>query len=299
MDANSVARRGTDGDSVALRRTRRGLWQPSSERPRRVSSPRLTDLQTTGSPLTLWRTVITRRTVFAPLTGERAPGTIGQSRDVGSASTAAALGARPLKRIPIVLACVVAVVTVTACGADDSPSADPAPSRTSGLSTSTSSPSSTETPPAWESKYSPRELDQYREALRRWQEYTAKTHEIYEAGSDTPGALRVFKEYSLAWQGAAAVLADSASRHIRVTVPERPLSTRAISVRLNQDGTGTVEISQCTDYRPVTVLQDGKQIETSRPSHLVTPLVINMTKPAGRDWMVAKTELKDHSSCAR
>jgi hypothetical protein len=224
---------------------------------------------------------------------------VGRSHDAGNALTAAFIGARPMKRTLVALVCLVAAVAVTACGTDDPPGGDPLPSPTTELSASANSPSSAETPPAWESKFSPRELDQYKEALRRWQEYTAKTHEIYEAGSDTPGARRVFQEYSLTWQGDAAVLADSAKRHLRVTVPEKSLSTRAISVRLNRDGTGTVEISQCTDYRPVTVLQNGTQIKTSQPSHLVTPLLINMTKPAGRDWMVAKTDLRDHSSCGR
>jgi len=195
--------------------------------------------------------------------------------------------------------CVLAVLPLAGCSDDNAKgSDDPAPT----APTTTLKPTPTTPAPttaAWRDKYTAEQLDAYDAALARWQEYTKKTNAIYMAGRDTSEARAVFRDYSMKWQGLVKVLAETYDAgRVRKERPTKPLSTRAQLVRLNADGTGSVTIWQCTDYSDVLVTQNGQPVAGTKPDHLITPLIIHMAKPEGRDWMVADTELKDKASCA-
>ena len=295
MDANSVARRGTDGDPVALRWTRRGLRQLRIARSWRPLLPRLTDPGPAVSPLSSCQTFTARRVVLAPFIGERVPSTLGQSHDAADAPTAASLGAQPLKRMLVAVACLLIGVGVAACSADDAPGTRPSPSPLTESSTSTSSPSTAETPPAWESKYSPRELAQYREALRRWQEYSAKTEQIYKQGKDTPGAEAVFRQYTAIAPGLIADLKRTYDiGGLRIVRASKPISFKALSIESNR-----VVIGQCTDYADMVVTQNGQKVSDALPDHLHTTLRIEMEKPSGHDWTIFSIGGKDETSCVK
>jgi hypothetical protein len=200
-----------------------------------------------------------------------------------------------MKKLANVLAaCVLAALVITGCSDETTPNGSDDPTPTAPTTSSTPTP----TTPAWQAKFTAEQLEAYDAALERWQKYTEKTNEIYRVGKDTPEARAVLREYSMQWQGDVAVLADTADRKVRIERPAKPLSWKAVSIKLNDDGTGNLIISQCTSYRDILVTQGGKPIGEAKPEHVVTALTINMSKPKGYDWMVAATDLKDKRSCA-
>ena len=148
--------------------------------------------------------------------------------------------------------------------------------------------------PAWHDKFTAEQIDAYEAALLRWQEYTAKGNEIYRSGRDTPQAGAVLREYSMEWQLRVRELAQVYDQGaVRIVSPESALSWKPISITDK-----VVVISQCTDYTNLLVTQEGEPVKGTRPDNLVTPLLIEMDKPVGRDWMVATTNLRDERPCA-
>ena len=148
--------------------------------------------------------------------------------------------------------------------------------------------------PDWQDKFTPSQLEVYEAALKRWQEYTDQRNQIYGEGLDTPEARAVLREYSMQWQLRVRELAELYDQGgVRILVPEEAIAWRALSISPT-----VVLISQCTDYRDVRVTQRGRPVKGTKPDHPITPLIIEMDKTDGRDWMVALTDLKDERSCA-
>ncbi|MEJ7831858.1 MAG: hypothetical protein WKF79_03010 [Nocardioides sp.] len=194
---------------------------------------------------------------------------------------------------------VAAAMVLAGCSEDTDPGPTAGPAPTATVTSPSLTPSQSPTTPAWQSKYTDDELAIYEDALARQLEYFEKKNAIYKAGKDTPEAREVFREYSLLWPGLVAELAESYDqRGLRIVRPPTPLSTRMVSINMNEDGTGSLLMSQCTDYSDILVTQNGEELSGTKPDHLITALTINMSKPEGRDWMLATTELKDKQSCA-
>lgn len=202
-----------------------------------------------------------------------------------------------LRRISTMLAVIVALSgSLTACDGDNDPQTKPSPSTTTSATDRSPSddPSEAGGPPAgWEDKFTRDQLNAYNAALRRWQQYTKLANEIYRKGKDTPEARKTLEEYSLFWQRDAVTLArDFDKGGIRAEVPPKPLWTYATSVEPNQ-----VAIIQCTDYSKVKYTKNGDVLD-NKPKHLVTPLIVRMTRTTDGVWKVRTTALKDKKSCA-
>lgn len=200
--------------------------------------------------------------------------------------------------IAVLLAC------TTACGGGD-PKSDPSPDSPSASAPSTSPSRPTPTtgpngpPGGWEDKYTPDELHAYEAALGRWQRYNELTTPIYRVGKNTAEARKTIREYEVQWRRAINDLDRYYDKGgLRNEMPPSPLWSRATSVSLNDDGTGTVVIEQCTDYRTAVVTKNGKPAEGAVPEHTVTPLIVHMIKAEGHDWKVAELTLEDKTSCA-
>ena len=175
---------------------------------------------------------------------------------------------------------------------DDGQAANPS-TTSSAPPASTPSASATPSEETWRAKFTDAQLEAYEQALGRWQEYTEKTNAIYKAGRNTPAAREVFREFSMQWQGRVGELVTRYERDgARVVRPPEGLSWQAVSARPR-----VVVIRQCTDYRDLLVTVKGKKLAGTQPDHLVTPLLIEMDRPIGKDWMVADTKLKDSRSC--
>ena len=198
------------------------------------------------------------------------------------------------KNATAVVATAVLMLGAAACGGGNEPEADPTPIPTTSPTQSTSPTDPPGGPPeGWEDKFTRDQLNIYNAALGRWERYTELANEIYRKGKDTPEARAVLREYNLFWQRDIVTLAqvydEAGTREER---PPEPLWTYARSIKPTQ-----VVIIQCTNYSEVRITRNGEVID-NKPKHLVTPLVIQMTKPKGRDWMFEGSTLKDKASCA-
>ena len=185
--------------------------------------------------------------------------------------------------------------SLTACGGGGDPETKPPPSNT----TSTKDPSPSEgpskaggPPTGWEDKFTREQMNSYNAALRRWEQYTKLSNEIYRKGKDTPDARDTLQEFSLFWQRDVVTLStDYDKGGLRREVPAEPLWTYARSVKPTY-----VVIVQCTDYSKIKYTKNGDVLD-NKPNHLVTPLVVRMGKPQGKDWVFEGSTLKDKESC--
>jgi hypothetical protein len=191
--------------------------------------------------------------------------------------------------------------SLAACGGGE-PKSDTSPSTS--VSTSPSPTASTDAggPPAdWESKFTATELTAARSAMDTWEEYSRLSAEIYKQGKLTLGAKATLQNYDFWWQRDIVTLGETYDKGgLRRVLDVKPLWSYAKSVELDKgDKTGNVVIVECTDYRPLRYTRNGKPQEIKKPKHLVTPLLITMTKPDDQHgWMYYKAQLKDKTSCS-
>ena len=105
-------------------------------------------------------------------------------------------------------------------------------------------------------------MNTYNAALRRWEQYTKLSNEIYRKGKDTPEARDTLQEFSLFWQRDVVTLARDFDRGgIREEIPPEPLWNYATSIKASQ-----VAMIQCTDYSNarITKLRTATFSTTSR-----------------------------------
>jgi len=191
--------------------------------------------------------------------------------------------------------------SLAACGGG---AADPHASPSTTVSTSPS-PTGTQTtggPPAnWESKFTPVELAAARTGMSTWEDYRRLSSEIYKEGKLTPGAKATLQKYDFWWQRDIVTLGETYDKGgLRRVSDVKPLWSYVKSVELDADGeTGDLVIVQCTDYRPLRYTRNGRPQTVDKPKHLMTPLLIQMTKPdKDHGWMYYKANLKDKTSCS-
>ena len=150
------------------------------------------------------------------------------------------------------------------------------------------------TDPPWLDDFTADEIAVYEAALARWQEYSEKSAQIYRLGRDTEAAREIFREYDMRAITRIKSLAESYdAQGLRTIQGPVPLSAKPVSVEPR-----VVVISQCNDYTDVQVTRAGEPVDGVTPKHLRTPITIEMDKPAGHDWMVARVQLKDEKSCS-
>lgn len=173
-----------------------------------------------------------------------------------------------------------------AAGDESSPSTSPAV-------TLSAEPTDSSSPEPWRDQFNERQIASYEAALRRWDEYSERTEQIYRAGRDTPSARAVFREYDMQAVARIKSLAETYdAQGLRTIQGPTPLSTAPVSVEPR-----VVLIAQCNDYSDVEVTRNGKPVEDVRPEHVQTEILIEMDKPAGHDWMVGRVQLKDETLC--
>lgn len=186
--------------------------------------------------------------------------------------------------------------SLTSCSErNDDPQTKPPPSNT----TSTKDPSPTDDPSnvggpptGWKDKFTREQMNSYNAALRRWEQYTKLSNQIYRKGQDTPEARKTLQEFSLLWQRDVVTLAtDYDKGGLRREVPAEPVWTYAKSVKPTY-----VVIVQCTDYSKIKYTKNGDVLD-NKPNHVVTPLVVRMGKPKGKEWVFEGSTLKDNESC--
>jgi len=205
-----------------------------------------------------------------------------------------------MKRSLIATIAVGLAASLAACGGGE-PKSDTTPSTSASPSPSPTASTDAGGPPAdWESKFTPAELTAARSAMDTWEEFSRLSFEIYKQGKLTPGAKATLQKYDFYWQRDVVELGETYDKGgLRQVSDVEPLWSYVKSVRLNKDGTGDVVIVQCTDYRPLRYTRNGKPQKIDKPTHLITPLLVTMTKPDDQHgWMYQKADLKDKASCS-
>lgn len=205
-----------------------------------------------------------------------------------------------MKRSLIATVAVGLAASLTACGGGE-PDPDTTPSTPATTSPSPTSSAEAGGPPAdWESKFTPAELNAAHHAMDTWDEYRKLSAEIYKQGKLTPGAKATLQRYDFWWQRDIATLGETYDKGgLRRVSDVQGLWSFVKSVELDKGGTGDVVIVQCTDYRPLRYTRNGKPQMIDKPKHLVTPLLVQMTKPdKDHGWMYYKAILKDKASCS-
>ncbi len=189
-----------------------------------------------------------------------------------------------------------------ACGSDD-PAPLPPPSSSSSATSTSPSPTATEDaggpPVGWEEEFSNRQLRAYRAALSSSERYDRGAGPIYAKGKDTPAARRFFRSNDLEPEKRIELIQGIERAGIREVRAAEPLWTKAKSVTLRPDGTGTVLITQCVDYTRLRWEDDnGRPVQGLKPKTLVTPLTVQMDKPdAQSEWLYANSQVTGKQSC--
>ena len=158
-------------------------------------------------------------------------------------------------RLRLSLALIAALSSsVTACSGDSDPETKPSETPSMKDVSPSAGPSKAGGPPTgWEDKFTREQMNSYNAALRRWEQYTKLSNEIYRKGKDTPEARDTLQEFSLFWQQDVVTLArDFDKGGIREEVPPEPVWTYATSIEASQ-----VTIIQCTDYSNARITKPG------------------------------------------
>jgi len=204
-----------------------------------------------------------------------------------------------MKRSLIATIAVGLAASLAGCGGGE-PKSDTTPSTSASTSPSPAPSQDAGGPPAdWESKFTAVELTAARNAMYRWEQFRRLSAEIYRKGKLTPGAKKTLQDYDFWWQRDIVTLGETYDKGgLRRVHDVEARWSYAKSVRLNKDGTGNVVIVECTDYGPLRYTRNGQPQKINKPKHLVTPLLVTMTKPDDEHgWMYQRADLKDKRSC--
>lgn len=198
-------------------------------------------------------------------------------------------------RRTVVLAALCAGLMLTA-GCQGDGKAQPLPpagsSSTTAAEPSSSLPDPTETTqPAWQAKYSEKEIAAYEEALDRFTTYEQGSEPIWRRGKATPAAEELFKEYFYTWQDQLRRLQTYEQVNVKITGVPSALNSRPTRIKIASDGQ-SVTIRQCVDFTTSVVTQDGEPA----PGASKVPLIRNIylsrsTKPAATPWRITATNV--------
>lgn len=188
-----------------------------------------------------------------------------------------------LRRATSIAAVLGALMVTAACGEDDNP---PTASPSADVSEGSTEPTEpTSTAPAWEKKYTEKQLDSYDAALTHWETYESRSELIWAEGKATDRAEAFFKQYlpSPFWQAQDRLLASYEQGGVtRAGIADVYWSKpKSIS-----DSGLSVEINQCVDYRPIVTKQNGQEAERPRWALKPNLRTVSLSKPKGHDWLI-------------
>lgn len=167
-------------------------------------------------------------------------------------------------------------------GCADDGSADTPDPTTSALP-STTSPSPT--PPAWQSKFTDKQLEAYEDALARWEDYENRSAPIWQRGKATPAAQELFKKYfpSPRWRNEFSRLELYEANDVAVSGLATVYWSKAQTITKNSLN---VEIVQCVDFADVITEQNGDPVEGNHWTTTPHVRVLSMSRPTSHDWLI-------------
>ena len=163
------------------------------------------------------------------------------------------------------------LVLTSACQNEAQPEPLP-PAESSNTTAVTPRPSPTQAP-AWESKYTPRQLRAYEAALHRYEEYETKSEPIWRAGKANARTERFFKEFFFSWANQQRILTTYEQVEVRSFGLGRTLSSRPTRIVFSNEGE-SVTIRQCVDFNKTRITQYGKRVKqvTNKPQVRIVTL---------------------------
>lgn len=188
-----------------------------------------------------------------------------------------------LRRATSVAAVLGALMATAACGGDDNSPATPPGTETSESPTESTEPTSTA--PAWEKKYTEKQLAAYDAALTRWETYENRSEPIWAEGKATDRAEALFKQYfpSPIWQGTYQRLVTYEGVEVQIEGLADVYWSKPKSI--SEDGLSVV-IDQCVDYTTIKTTQRGKPAPPVAWQQKPNLRTITLEKPKGYDWLI-------------
>lgn len=191
------------------------------------------------------------------------------------------------------------------CQSDGDGKAQPLPPIESSTSPSEStspspSPSTEPTTPAWQDKYSQKQIAAYEAALDRYATYEQRSEPIWRRGKATPAAEQLFKDYfeEGVWQTQMSRLRLYEEAEVKIAGTPEVLWSRPTRI-----STGTVLIRQCVDYRPTETTQYGNPTKPVKSRQRPVIRLLGLTKDGSEPWLiykfVTKPDGKDRPCTAR
>jgi hypothetical protein len=205
-----------------------------------------------------------------------------------------------LRRTTTVATLFAGLILTAACqSTDDQPMLGQAVESSTGPSETTSSPSPTH-PPAWQAKYTKKEVAAYEAALDRFAVYEERSEPIWRRGRATTAAQHLFKQYFIEgyWQTQLSRLRIYEQAEVSVAGLPKVLWSRAAHI-----SRATVRIRQCVDYRPMTTTQYGEPTRPVKSRERPVTRLVALSKNQGNPWqiyeIVTKPGNKDRPCTAR
>lgn len=195
-----------------------------------------------------------------------------------------------LRRTATATALCAGLALTAGCQSDADGEAQPLPSAESSTTTPTETRSASPTKtiqPAWQDKYSEKEIAAYETALDRFETYERRSEPIWRRGKATPAAEQLFKEYFTdgAWQREVSRLRSYEQANVEVHGSPTVLRSRATRIAVSDKG-GSITIRQCIDYSSSQLLQDGEQAPGAPESPRIRQVVLDRSIDEG-SWLIS------------
>ena len=193
---------------------------------------------------------------------------------------------RQPKKLALAAAIGASTVFISAC--QDDTGTRPLPPAESATAASTAA-SPSPTPPAWEAKYSERQLRTYEAALRRYQEYETKSEPVWRAGKATDQTEHFFKEYFFAWPNQQRLLTTYEQNKVRMFGLGRTLSSRPTRIVASGDSGGqSVTIRQCVNFNTTNTTQYGKGTKKLTTKPQIRIVTLSRFNRPGAPWKISE-----------
>jgi hypothetical protein len=208
-----------------------------------------------------------------------------------------------LRRTATATALCAGLALTAGCQSNGNGKAQPLPpaesSTTTPTETRSASPTKT-TQPAWQDKYSEKEIAAYETALDRFETYEQRSEPIWRRGKATPAAEELFKEYFQegVWQPQLSRLRLYESSNVEVHGTPTVLRSQPTRITLSKQNE-SVTIRQCVDYSTVTGFQNGE--ETTKVTHKPQLRIVVSIRSVGKQespWLISRIrEFKGDRPC--
>ncbi len=132
--------------------------------------------------------------------------------------------------------------------------------------------------------YTAEEIELYREAVQRVEDFEVRNQPILAAGKATDEARQLYRDTLRAWQWSFAQLQAQESQGIRIARAPVVLSTRATSIKSFQDNAAEIVLSRCTDQSNLGTTRNGEPVRPVHEQPVVQTVLVHRWE--NRTWRI-------------